>query len=84
MIEAYTGMKDVTDLLAPKHTGMRISARGVLGRIRDGKHYPELNFGCGELLRHLEEMATRFYSGDIKAVDEFLQLYALDANRPPE
>ncbi len=69
-------------LLAPKHTGMKISAHGVLGRIRDGRYYKELNFGCGEMLRHLEEMAARFYSGDAKAVDEFLQLYDLDEQRP--
>jgi len=69
-------------LLATKHAGMRISAHGVLGRIRDGRYYKELNFGCGEMLRHLEEMAERFYSGDPKAVDEFLQLYCLDERRP--
>ena len=69
-------------LLATKHTGMKISAHGVLGRIRDGRYYKELNFGCGEMLRHLEEMAARFYSGDAKAVDEFLQLYDLDEQRP--
>lgn len=67
--------------LAEIHNGMRISAHGVLGRIRDGRYYKELNFGCGEMLRHLEEMATRFYSGDVKAVDEFLQLYDLDEKR---
>lgn len=70
------------DLLAEKHSGMKISAHGILGRIRDGRYYRELNYGCGEMLRHLEEMATRFYSGDAKAVDEFLQLYDLDEKRP--
>ena len=69
-------------LLAQKHTGMRVSAHGVLGRIRDGRYYKELNFGCGEMLRQMEEMAARFYSGDVKAVDEFLQLYDLDEQRP--
>lgn len=69
-------------LLAQKHTGMKISAHGVLGRIRDGRYYKELNYGCGEMLRHLEEMAERFYSGDLRAVDEFLQLYDLDQKRP--
>lgn len=69
-------------LLATKHTGMKISAHGVLGRIRDGRYYDGLNYGCGEMLRHLEEMAERFYSGDPKAVDEFLQLYDLDERRP--
>jgi hypothetical protein len=70
------------DLLADKHTGARISAGGILGRIREGRYYKELNFGCGTLLRHLEQMASRFYAGDVKAVDEFLQLYDLDDDRP--
>ena len=68
--------------LSPPHTGMRISASGVLGRIRDGQNSKGLNFVCGEMLRHLEQMATLFYSGDIQAVDEFLQLYGLDDERP--
>ena len=69
-------------LLAPKHTGMKISAEGMLGRIRDGRYYDGLNYGCGVMLGHLEEMARRFYSGDVKVVDEFLQLYDLDEHRP--
>ena len=72
------------DQLADKHHGMRVSASGILGRIRDGRYFRELDFGCGELLRHLEEMSTRFYEGDIKAVDEFLQMYCLDKNRPAD
>lgn len=70
------------EFLADRHNGTTISASGVLGRIRDGRYYEGLKFGCGEMLRHLEEMATRFYSGDVKAVDEFLQLYNLDEKRP--
>jgi len=69
-------------LLAEKRTGTKISAHGVLGRIRDGRYCKELNFACGEMLHHLEEMASRFYSGDVKAVDEFLQLYDLADKRP--
>lgn len=69
-------------LLAPTYTGTRIRAHGTLGRIRDGRYYKELNFACGEMLRHLEDMAQRFYSGDVRAVDEFLQLYDLDYHRP--
>ena len=70
------------EFLSPKHTGSRISAHGVLGRIRDGRYYKELNYACGEMLRHMEEMATRYYAGDVRVVDEFLQLYALDDARP--
>jgi hypothetical protein len=72
----------IRDTLAEKHTGSRISAHGILGRISDGRYFKELNFGCGTLLRHLEQMASRFYAGDVKAVDEFLQLYDLDDERP--
>lgn len=71
-------------LLAKTHTGSRISAEGILGRIRDGRYYKELNFACGSMLEHLEQMASEFYSGDARAVDEFLQLYMLDGERPPQ
>jgi hypothetical protein len=30
-----------------------------------------------EMARNLKEMAQRFYSGDLAAVDEFLQLYCI-------
>jgi len=72
----------LNSLLGATHNGMRISAEGLLGRIRDGRYYRELNYGCGVMLEHLEQMATRFYAGDAKAVDEFLQLYDLDDARP--
>lgn len=77
-----TDNADLQGLLAPKHTGMIINAHGILGRIRDGRYYNNLDYGCGEMLRHLKQMAERFYAGDPKAVDEFLQLYALDERRP--
>lgn len=67
--------------LAQDHTGMRVDAFGILGRIRDGRYFKELNFGCGEMLRHLGELASRYYAGDIAVVDEFLQLYNLDDER---
>lgn len=84
MSEETTGGSGVgcSALLGATHTGMKISAAGILGRIRDGRHYKGLNYGCGVMLGHLEEMAVRFYAGDPKAVDEFLQLYCLDDARP--
>lgn len=73
----------LSDLLGAKHTGMKVSASGLLSRIRDGWEVESMQrFGAGELLRHLEEMSERFYAGDAKAVDEFLQCYCLDKNRP--
>lgn len=69
--------------LGPKHTGCRISAPGILGRIRDGwKLDNGMRYATGEMLKHLEDTAKRFYAGDTKAIDEFLQLYCLDETRP--
>jgi hypothetical protein len=62
---------------------MKVSADGLLGRIRDGQRPDKSQrWGVGELLVLLHQMADRFYSGDIKVVDEFLQLYCLDEKRP--
>ena len=69
-------------LLGETHAGMKISAEGILGRIRDGRYNKGLNYSCGVMLAHLDEMAARFYAGDAKAVDAFLQLYCLDDKRP--
>jgi len=69
-------------LLGHKHEGMRVSATGLLRNVaaaRIGKLYQ----GClVELAEHLVELGDRFYAGDVKVVDEFLQLYALDRKRP--
>lgn len=83
-MEDKTGDVLGAEFLAPKHNGFRIDAAGVLGRIRDGSRGKDLNYMCGEMLRHLEEMATRYYAGDVQIVDEFLQLYCLDNARPIE
>lgn len=70
-------------LLGAKHTGSRISAKGFLGRIENGWEVDKMfRYNAGEMLKNLQELADRFYSGDVKAVDEFLQLYCLDKNRP--
>jgi hypothetical protein len=70
------------DILSKKHEGMKVSARGVLGRIAKGWAVDKgLQWTCGELLEHLQEMGKRYYGGDVKAVDEFLQLYCLDEGR---
>jgi len=63
--------------LGAKHSGMKISASGVLNRVTGTS-----KFGAQEMLRHLNEMADRFYGGDMTVVDEFLQLYCLDDKRP--
>lgn len=65
--------------LGKKHTGMCISAAGLLRRVRG-----QLKFGALAMLEHLNEMSIRYYGGDIAAVDEFLQLYCLDEHRPSQ
>jgi hypothetical protein len=70
-------------VLAPNHKGMRVDHSGVLGRIAKGcKVRPDQRWILGEMDGHLEEMAKRFYAGEVSAVDEFLQLYCLDDCRP--
>jgi len=62
---------------------MRVSAEGLLGRIQRGNKVEKgQRYMVGEMLKHLQEVGRRFYAGDIKVVDEFLQLYCLDENRP--
>lgn len=58
--------------LAAKHQGMRVSARGLLSG--NTKLYKHLR---SEMVDNLEEVARRYYAGDLAAVDEFLQLYCL-------
>ena len=72
-------------LLGPKHTRMRVSATGIIRNTLGVLHKnPSLSWVLSELIKHMEELGQRFYSGDVLVVDEFLQLYALDANRPKE
>lgn len=69
--------------LGPKHKGMRMCATGLLKnaaawlpRDRTGERWT-----LEQLSEHLTELGRRFYAGDVLVVDEFLQLYALDADR---
>lgn len=58
--------------LAAKHQGMRVDAGGALTSARRGSAVLRRM-----MMGHLEQLATQFYSGDLAAVDEFLQLYCL-------
>lgn len=71
------------DLLGPKRTDMKVSASGLLGRIANGWEVDE-NMKCvlGEMLSEMQEMADTFYAGSTIIVDQFLQKYNLDRNRP--
>lgn len=72
-----------SDWLGPKHMGCRISAPGILGRIRDGWKIDQgQRYAAGEMLKHMQIFAEQYYAGDTKAMDEFLQLYCLDETRP--
>ena len=51
----------LNDLLGPKHTGMKISGAGLLGRIADGwKIDKGMRYQTGVMLKHLEETGKRF------------------------
>lgn len=77
----YTG----NDRLWPKRDGMRQSIHGVLKRLvpkLTPENDPEAyRIVLGEFDEHLDSLALAFYSGDYAAVDQFLQLYDLDAIR---
>lgn len=69
--------------LAKKHKGLRVDHSGLLERLANGcKIRPDQRYMLGELDKHLVEMGKKFYEGEISIVDEFLQLYCLDGNRP--
>lgn len=66
--------------LADDHNGTRVDYTGLLGQSqRVLKHSSP---GTAEMLRqltgHIKEMGARFYAGEVKAVDEFLQLYCVE------
>ncbi|HHA2835987.1 TPA: hypothetical protein ACOFCN_000307 [Stenotrophomonas maltophilia] len=65
--------------LAPDHRGMRVSYSGLLNQVRGGLNSnPELAEMVRQLHGHLNELGKRWYAGDRKVVDEFLQLYVIE------
>ena len=56
--------------LAADHQGLR--AQGSAFLTRNGRGFTGKR---AQMAAHLEELATRFYAGDLAVVDEFLQLY---------
>lgn len=74
-------------LLGEKHEGMRVSLDGVIKQAAPllesaQGNGPGYGFMLTELLKHLHQVGERYYAGDVKVVDEFLQLYCLDDSRP--
>lgn len=65
--------------LAADHRGMRVSCSGLLGQVQAGL---QRDTGLVEMVRqlhgHLDELGRRWYAGDRKVVDEFLQLYVIE------
>ena len=56
--------------LAADNKGLR--AQGSAFLTRNGRGFTGMR---AQMARHLEEVAQRFYAGDLAVVDEFLQLY---------
>jgi hypothetical protein len=66
-------------VLAAKYAGMKVDYRGMLRRAQcDLRKSPLSKFMLQELESHLTELGERYYSGDVAAVDEFLQLYCVN------
>ena len=68
-------MADPKVPLAPPHTGMRVSAVGVLERVRPRAF-------ADYVIDGLQRLAAAFYSGDLATVDAYLQALDLDQERP--
>lgn len=73
--------------LGPDHTGFRCDVRNMLRMVgeeitdQNGKSVNGWAHSLQNLAANLGELSERFYAGDLKAVDEFLQLYCLDSRR---
>lgn len=77
--KVYAGPPAQAVDLAPDHRGMRVSYSGLLNQVRGGLNSnPELAEMVRQLHGHLNELGKRWYAGDRKVVDEFLQLYVIE------
>ena len=63
----------------PDHPGMKVSLHGLISRLPGAS--PQMRKGyngmLAEMLKNMEELAVRYYDGDSKVTDEFLQLYCV-------
>ena len=64
----------MTKTVLVEFKGMRANALSVLRNPRNDKM---LKFLRGEIARNLEELGSRYYAGDLAAVDEFLQCFSI-------
>lgn len=68
-------------LLATKHTGMRVDYRGLFKQSRAAlRNEPALAEMLRQFQDHLTELGERWYSGDVAVVDEILQLYCVESD----
>lgn len=66
--------------LAADHTGMLVDYSGLIGSAQRALlDDPGISEMLRQLCRHLEELGRRWYAGDRKVVDEFLQLYCIES-----
>ena len=66
--------------LAADHTGMMVDYSGLIGSAQRAMlDDPGISEMLRQLSRHLEELGRRWYAGDRKVVDEFLQLYCIES-----
>ena len=65
--------------LAPDHTGIKVDHDGLLTSAKNFLQSENsfISEGLSQLKRHLNELGQRYYAGDTKVVDEFLQLYCV-------
>lgn len=70
-----------TVILAAEHEGMRVDYRGLLRQARDGlRDEPGIAEMILQLQGHLTELGQRWYAGDLRVVDELLQLYCIESD----
>lgn len=71
-----------TPLLADDHRGMRVDYSGLLKQTRSALEYGRKEPGLAEMIRqltgHMKELGQRWYAGDMRVVDEILQLYCVE------
>lgn len=65
---------------APNHTGMKVAYSNLLGHASTVSRDPAASKALLQLKDHLQELGRRYYAGDVKVVDEFLQLYCVAPN----
>lgn len=72
--------------LGPLHRGWRVSLSGLISNVKAelkrGRWKQMYAGSLDELEGHIRQLSDRFYAGDLGVVDEFLQLYGMDDNRP--